>query len=53
MVFDVDFAERYKMNKSDFTRNRKQSFAGTVVFLMNMVRKTLAVEIESPTGALL
>lgn len=51
-MFDVNLAERYKMNKSDFTRNRKQSFAGTVVFLMNMVRKTLAVEIESFVGVL-
>jgi len=34
------------MNKGDFTRSRKQSFAGTLVFLMNMVRKTLSVEIE-------
>lgn len=46
MVFSGNLTEKYKINKSDFTRNRKQSFAGTLVFLMNMVRKTLAVEIE-------
>lgn len=35
------------MNEEDFTRQRKQSFSGTLVFIMNMLRKSLIVEIEN------
>jgi hypothetical protein len=35
------------MEKQDFTRNRKQSFSGTLLFMFNLLRKSLAVEIDA------
>jgi len=35
------------MTKNDFTRKRVQSFSGTLVFMMNMIRKSLSVEIAN------
>jgi hypothetical protein len=37
----------YKIKESDFTRNRKQSFAGTILFMVNRITKSLAIEIEN------
>ncbi|GAB6010467.1 IS4 family transposase [Dysgonomonas reticulitermitis] len=37
--------ERFKMNKKDFTRKRKQTFKGTILFLINILRKSLCIEI--------
>lgn len=33
------------MNEKDFTRKRKQTFRGTLLFLINMLRKSLCIEI--------
>lgn len=38
------------MSKSDFTRVRKQSFHGTIVFIINFLTKSLSVEIENFIG---
>lgn len=35
------------MNTRDFTRYRKQSFAGTLLLLINLLRKSLCIEIVS------
>lgn len=35
------------MNTTDFSRNRKQSFSGTIVFMINLISKSLAIEIEN------
>lgn len=35
------------MTKNDFTRKRKQSFSGTLIFMLNRITKTLSVEIHS------
>lgn len=35
------------MSKSDFTRSRKQSFHGTIIFIINFLTKSLSVEIDN------
>lgn len=35
------------MSSSDFTRNRKQSFSGALLFMMNRITKTLSIEIDN------
>ena len=35
------------MNEKDFTRNRKQSFSGTVLFMVNFLTKSLSLEIAN------
>ncbi len=35
------------MSENDFKRNRKQSFQGTIIFILNFITKSLAVEIEN------
>ena len=38
------------MSKSDFSRERKQSFHGTIVFIINFLTKSLSVEIQNFIG---
>ncbi len=40
------------MDKKDFSRNRKQSFAGTVLFMLNFLTKSLSLEIVNFLGLL-
>lgn len=35
------------MNKKDFTRKRKQTFKGTILLLINILRKSLCIEIAN------
>jgi hypothetical protein len=46
-LFSQDLAAKFKMKKQDFTRNRKQPFLSTLLFMVNLLRKSLAVEIDS------
>lgn len=41
-----EFKERNKMNEKDFIRNRKMTFAKLIMFLMNLIRKSLQIEID-------
>jgi hypothetical protein len=34
------------MEKQDFTRNRKQPFSATILFMLNLLRRSLAIEID-------
>jgi len=34
------------MKEQDFTRNRKQPFSATLLFMFNLLRKSLAIEID-------
>ncbi|WDF78269.1 hypothetical protein PQ469_30750 [Mucilaginibacter sp. KACC 22773] len=34
------------MNKQDFTRNRKQPFSATLLFMFNLLRRSLTIEID-------
>lgn len=46
-LFSESLQNAFKLNASDFSRRRKQSFSGTVVFMINLIRKSLAIEIEN------
>ncbi len=46
MLHDEAFKEACKMNPKDFTRDRKLPFARLVLFMLNLVRKTLQVELD-------
>ena len=37
----------FKLNATDFSRKRKQSFSGTIIFMINLIRKSLVIEIEN------
>lgn len=39
--------ETYRVSDKNFSRKRKQSFSGTVLFLINMSTKSLSMEIEN------
>jgi len=46
-IMSSELAQKYKISKADFTRNRKQTFSGTLLFMMNLLRKSLSLEIEN------
>ena len=46
MLHDEAFKIECKMNPKDFTRDRKLPFARLVLFMLNLVRKTLQVELD-------
>lgn len=37
---------KFKMEKKHFTRNRKQPFTATLLFMFNLLRRSLAIEID-------
>lgn len=51
LIKDTIFSEKlkhiYKVNNNDFTRNRKQTFSGALLFMMNRITKTLSIEIDN------
>ena len=44
---DIKTQKKYRVLETDFLRRRKQSFPGTVLFLVNLTTKSLAMEIEN------
>lgn len=46
-MFSGELKDSFKLNENDFTRNRKQTFPGTLLFMMNRITKTLSIEIDS------
>lgn len=46
-MFSENTILKYKVSKRDFTRRRKQSFQSTILFMLNFLTKSLAVEIEN------
>ena len=46
MLHDEAFKIECKMNEKDFTRDRKLPFARLALFMLNLVRKTLQVELD-------
>jgi len=46
MIHDEAFKQACKMNPKDFTRNRKLPFARLVLFMLNLVRKSIQVELD-------
>lgn len=47
MVFSEELLLTFKKSPKDFTRQRKQTFNSTIVFIMNFLTKSLSIEIEN------
>ena len=45
-IFSPELVAKFKMEEQDFTRNRKQPFSATLLFMFNLLRKSLAIEID-------
>ena len=45
-IFSKELALKFKMKEQDFTRNRKQPFSATLLFMFNLLRRSLAIEID-------
>lgn len=46
-VFSDKIILDYKMNETDFTRKRKQPFGCVLLFMFNLLRKSLVIEIDN------
>lgn len=46
-ILDPDFKEMYRESEKDFTRNRKLTFSNTLIFMLNLIRKSLVIEIHN------
>lgn len=46
-IFNPDLALTFRMKERDFTRKRKQPFVYTLILMLNMLRKSLAIEIDN------
>jgi hypothetical protein len=45
-ILSKELVLKFKMKDQDFTRNRKQTFGATLLFMFNLLRKSLTVEID-------
>lgn len=46
-IFSESLKEEFRVAEKDFSRDRKQSFATTILFIMNLLRKSLAIETDN------
>ena len=46
-IISEEIILKYKNNPIDFTRNRKQPFGQMLVFMLNLVKKSLVIEIDN------
>lgn len=46
-LFGDALKHEFRISEKDFTRKRKQPFSGTLLFMINLLRKSLAIEIDS------
>lgn len=46
-IFSKEIISNYKVNKQDFSRKRKQSFDQVLLFMLNLLRKSMAIEINN------
>lgn len=46
-IYGRDLVLTFRMKKEDFTRSRKQPFVATLLLMLNMLRKSLAIEIDN------
>ncbi|MFZ1358307.1 MAG: IS4 family transposase [Saprospiraceae bacterium] len=44
-IFSTFLKEKFTKNPKDFSRMRKQTFAGTIIFMINFLTKSLSLEI--------
>lgn len=47
VIFSKEIILEYRTNKKDFSRKRKQPFGEMVLFMFNLVRKSLVIEIDN------
>lgn len=47
VIFSDEIILEYRMNKTDFSRRRKQPFGGMLLFMVNFLKKSLVIEIDS------
>ena len=47
VVFSDQIILEYRMNKTDFSRKRKQPFSGMLLFMVNFLKKSLVIEIDN------
>jgi hypothetical protein len=46
-IFSKEIISNYKVSEQDFTRKRKQSFDQVLLFMLNLLRKSMAIEINN------
>lgn len=46
-IFSKEIILDYKVNEQDFTRKRKQPFSQVLLFMLNLLRKSMAIEINN------
>jgi hypothetical protein len=47
VIFSDKIRLDYRMNKTDFSRNRKQPFGEMLLFMFNFIKKSLVIEIDN------
>ena len=47
VIFSDEIILEYRMNKTDFSRKRKQPFGDMLLFMVNFLKKSLVIEIDS------
>ncbi|MGA9639200.1 hypothetical protein [Flavobacterium sp.] len=52
VIFSDEIRIEFRMNDKDFSRKRKQPFGKVLLFMFNLLRKSLAIEIDSFTNYL-
>ncbi|TGV00210.1 IS4 family transposase [Flavivirga rizhaonensis] len=45
-IFSKSYQDAFKVNKQDFTRQRKLTFPCTIIFMLNLIKKSLSIEID-------
>jgi hypothetical protein len=45
-IFSRELVLKFKKSEADFTRNRKQPFVATLLFMLNLLRRSLVIEID-------
>lgn len=46
VIFSQALVLKFRQNEKDFTRNRKQPFVATLLFMLNLLRRSLVIEID-------
>lgn len=46
-IFSKEIIVDYRVNEQDFTRKRKQPFSQVLLFMLNLLRKSMAIEINN------
>lgn len=46
VIYSEEIISEYRMNGQDFTRKRKQPFCQVLLFMLNLLRKSMVIEID-------